>query len=330
MKKETAAEQLHDSTPKNAIAAGIVLFLAVILGIAWMNSPLNESYHWLVEFEYLTAAAIAFFFFSIGIELRQEFRDGSLSHPRKALVPILATFGGMALPALIFTTINAGTDAAEGWAIPMSTDVAFALAVLAIAGKFLPKQVRMFLLTVAVVDDATSILIIATFFSSSLNILSLVSLTGVTLGLVLPLRKNVLHKIQPAVTFVALPTFALLSSGVILHNADVGAMLNSSITIGVLTAMILGKPIGVFGTAFLVTKLKIGKLAQGLHWADLAAIAPLFGMCFTVAMLFTDLSFGTTDDRHLFATLSVLIGNLTAGLLGFAALKIRSRQYEQR
>lgn len=330
MSKQSPAEQLHDATPKNAIAAGIVLFSAVALGIIWMNSPLHESYHWLVEFEYFTAAAIMFFFFSIGIELRQEFSDGSLSHPRKALVPILATFGGMALPAFIFSLVNMGTDAAEGWAIPMSTDVAFALAVLAIAGKFMPKRVRMFLLTVAVVDDATSILILAIFFSSSLNILSLVSLTGVTLGLTLPFGKRVLHKIQPIVTFVALPTFALLSSGVILHDANFGEMATSTITIGVLAAMLIGKPVGVLGTAWLVTKLKIGKLTDGLRWADLAAIAPLFGMCFTVAMLFTDLSYGTTDDRHLFATISVLVGNVTAGLIGFIALRIRSRAYEQR
>jgi NhaA family Na+:H+ antiporter len=294
-----------------------------------MNSPLSESYHWLVEFEYFTAAAIMLFFFSIGIELRQEFSDGSLSHPRKAAVPILATFGGMALPAILFSVVNAGTDAAEGWAIPMSTDVAFALAVLAIAGKSLPKQVRMFLLTVAVVDDATSILILAIFFTSSLNILSLVSITGVTLGLLLPAGNRVLPKIQPTVTFVALPVFALLSSGVILHDANLEEFAGSTITIGVLVAMLIGKPIGVFGTAWLVAKMKIGKLAAGLKWADLASIAPLFGMCFTVAMLFTDLSYGTSDDRHLFATISVLVGNLSAGLIGFITLRLRSRAYEQ-
>lgn len=329
MNNLSSAEQIHGGKPQSAIAAGVALFSAVILGIIWMNSPLSESYHWLVEFEYFTAAAIMLFFFSIGIELRQEFSDGSLSHPRKAAVPILATFGGMALPAILFSVVNAGTDAAEGWAIPMSTDVAFALAVLAIAGKALPKQVRMFLLTVAVVDDATSILILATFFSSSLNILSLVSITGVTLGLLLPAGNRVLPKIQPTVTFVALPVFALLSSGVILHDANLEEFAGSTITIGVLVAMLIGKPIGVFGTAWLVAKMKIGKLAAGLKWADLASIAPLFGMCFTVAMLFTDLSYGTSDDRHLFATISVLVGNLSAGLFGFITLRLRSRAYEQ-
>jgi NhaA family Na+:H+ antiporter len=117
------------------------------------------------------------FFFVVGLELKQEFVAGSLRDPRAAALPIAAAFGGVALPAVIYTLVNldAGGDALQGWAIPAATDIAFAVAVIAVVGKRLPPALRTFLLTLAVVDDLLAISIIAVFYTSGILFLPLLA-----------------------------------------------------------------------------------------------------------------------------------------------------------
>ena len=289
------------------------------------NSPFADAYQAFAHFEPLKGAAIFVFFLSLGIELRHEITHGSLAKPRQAVVPIFAALGGMALPVIIYSLINDGLPTAAGWGVPMSTDVAFALAIFAIAAKGLPKELRVFTMTVAVVDDSLTILMIALFFTASFHVLSVVSLTGVILGLFMPKGQLVLGKIEKLVTFVALPLFALMSAGVNLDGFSLEKLAGSSITIGVLAAMIIGKPLGVIGTAWLVTKSGLGKLAGNLKWADMVAIAPLFGMCFTVALLMSELSFGKNEDWHNTANLSVFIGSTVMALVATATLNLRKR-----
>jgi len=231
------------------------------------------------------------------------------------------------VPVLIYSAFNFGKPTEAGWGIPMSTDVAFALAVLAIAGSFLPKAIRTYVLTVAVVDDSLTILMIAIFYASSFHMLSLVSLSGVILGLLMPKGEKILPRLQPAVAFVALPVFALFSAGVNLANIDFNVFATSSITIGILVAMIIGKPLGVLGTTFLVTKSGLGKLSSEIKWADLLPTGLLFGMCFTVALLFSELSFGETVVEHSTANLSVFIGSTVAALLATIGLSLRKRAH---
>ncbi len=289
------------------------------------NSPFADAYQAFAHFEPLKGAAIFVFFLSLGIELRHEITHGSLAKPRQAVVPIFAALGGMAVPVIIYSLINDGLPTAAGWGVPMSTDVAFALAIFAIAAKGLPKELRVFTMTVAVVDDSLTILMIALFFTASFHVLSVVSLTGVILGLFMPKGQLVLGKIEKLVTFVALPLFALMSAGVNLDGFSLEKLAGSSITIGVLAAMIIGKPLGVIGTAWLVTKSGLGKLAGNLKWADMVAIAPLFGMCFTVALLMSELSFGKNEDWHNTANLSVFIGSTVMALVATATLNLRKR-----
>jgi NhaA family Na+:H+ antiporter len=168
---------------------------------------------------------------------------------------------------------------------------------------------------------------IAIFYASSFHMLSLVSLSGVILGLLLPKGEKILPRLQPAVAFVALPVFALFSAGVNLANIDFNVFATSSITIGILVAMIIGKPLGVLGTTFLVTKSGLGKLSSDIKWADLLPTGLLFGMCFTVALLFSELSFGETVVEHSTANLSVFIGSTVAALLATIALSIRKRAH---
>jgi NhaA family Na+:H+ antiporter len=208
----------------------------------------------------------------------------------------------------------------------MSTDVAFALAVLAIAGKFLPPPVRVFLLTVAVVDDSLTILMIALFFSSTFHALSVVSLAGVIIGLFLPFGQKMLGWLTPTVNFVALPVFALFSAGVNIDGLG-DNFAGSAITVGIIAAMVIGKPLGVLGTTWLVTKSGLGKLAAGIKWPDLLSIGSLFGMCFTVALLMSELSFGDAPTEHSIANLSVFIGSIVSALLAVGALQIRKRAH---
>lgn len=169
---------------------GILLLGAAALALIWANSPWRESYAALSDLTLGPAALhlqlplsawaadglLAVFFFVVGVELKHELVAGSLRRPREAAVPVLAAVGGMALPAVLFTSVillSGDREALHGWAVPTATDIAFALAVLAIFGRGLPKALRTFLLTLAVVDDLLAIVIIAIFYTSGINVLAL-------------------------------------------------------------------------------------------------------------------------------------------------------------
>ena len=114
---------------------------------------------------------LAIFFFVVGLELKEEFVAGRLRDPRQAALPIAAAVGGVIVPALFFVLINlgGGADVLRGWAIPTATDIAFAVAVIAVVGKFLPPALRVFLLTLAIIDDLIAITIIATFYTETIS-----------------------------------------------------------------------------------------------------------------------------------------------------------------
>jgi Na+:H+ antiporter, NhaA family len=177
---------------------GLLLVAAAVVALVWANSPWSEAYRTLSGLQVgppvlhldLTLARwaadglLAIFFFVAGLELKREFVAGDLRDPRRAALPVAAAVGGMIGPALIYVAFNAGTggDALKGWAIPTATDIAFALAVLAIISTHLPAALRIFLLTLAVVDDLLAIVIIAVFYTSSLQLPPL-ALALIPLGL---------------------------------------------------------------------------------------------------------------------------------------------------
>ena len=167
--------------------SGVLLLVAAVAALVVANSPLAADYFALREIHVGPAALhldlsihawaadflLAIFFLVIGIELRHELTVGSLNDRSAALVPVAAAVGGMIFPAAIFVAFTTGTPAVAGWGIPLATDIAFALAVLALVGKRLPVELRAFLLTLAVVDDLGAILIIAIFYTASVNFVSL-------------------------------------------------------------------------------------------------------------------------------------------------------------
>ncbi|MFT4127271.1 MAG: Na+/H+ antiporter NhaA [Gordonia sp. (in: high G+C Gram-positive bacteria)] len=174
---------------------GALLLGAAVIALCWANSPWRASYHDLLGVEigpssvhlHLSLARwaadglLALFFFTVGVELKAEIVAGSLRDVRAAGVPIVAAVAGMLTPAACYAVIVAATgggDAGRGWAIPTATDIAFALAVLAIVGRGLPGALRIFLLTLAVVDDLLGILVIATVYTDHIDVTMLVAALG--------------------------------------------------------------------------------------------------------------------------------------------------------
>jgi NhaA family Na+:H+ antiporter len=147
--------------------------------------------------------------------------------------------------------------------------------------------------------------------------------------LLLPQAQKASGWLSPVANFGALPVFAAINLWQTFSNFQ-GQLAGSAITLGIIVAMVFGKPIGVLGTTWLVTKSGLGKLATDVKWPDLLSIGSLFGICFTVAMMMSELSFGESPAEHSIANLSVLIGSLTSALLAVVALQIRKRAYVSR
>jgi NhaA family Na+:H+ antiporter len=180
------AHRIADILRKETIG-GALLLAGALIALIWANSPWAGSYFSMLDVTFGPPALhldlslsswaadglLAIFFFVAGLELKREFVAGDLRDPRRAAVPVAAAFGGVVVPALLYAVINAG-GAVEGWAIPTATDIAFALAVLAVIGRHLPTALRTFLLTLAVVDDLLAIVIIAVFYTAHLSVLPLV------------------------------------------------------------------------------------------------------------------------------------------------------------
>lgn len=177
---------------------GILLLIAAVAALVWANSPFSQSYQSLMDFRvgpstlhldltistWAADGLLAIFFFVVGLELKREFVAGDLRDPKRAALPIAAAVGGMIAPAVIFVLVNrsTGDGALQGWAIPTATDIAFAVAILAVIGSHLPTALRTFLLTLAVVDDLLAISVIAIFYTEEVNFTAL-ALALIPLGL---------------------------------------------------------------------------------------------------------------------------------------------------
>ncbi|MEM9565176.1 MAG: Na+/H+ antiporter NhaA [Actinomycetota bacterium] len=179
--------------------SGILLLIATAAALIWANLPgeLGESYHrfwemhvdiaigdWHIFDEslehFVNDALMALFFFVVGMEIKSELMTGDLADPRVAALPAIGALGGMLLPAAIYAVLTAGTDGFSGWGVPMATDIAFAVGVLALLGPSVPQRLKLFLLTLAIVDDIGAILVIAVFYTTSIELIWL----AVAIGLV--------------------------------------------------------------------------------------------------------------------------------------------------
>ncbi|MCH7232363.1 Na+/H+ antiporter NhaA [Glycomyces sp. L485] len=184
-------------------AGGIVLLACAAIALLWANSPWSSSYEtvWGMEIafdfggfelhhslkDWINDGLMAIFFFVVGMEIKSEIVTGHLRQVRNAVAPVAGALGGMVVPALIYIAFNAGGEAAHGWGIPMATDIAFAVGIVALFGNRIPSQARIFLLTLAIVDDLGAIAVIAVFYTDSLSMPWLIA-AGLLLATAVVLR----------------------------------------------------------------------------------------------------------------------------------------------
>lgn len=225
-------------------SSGLLLIGCTIVAMALANSPWSASYEALWETHltigladaaldlslhaWINDGLMALFFLLVGLELKREFLVGELATPRQALLPILAAAGGALLPAGIYLIFNFGTDAVSGWGVPMATDIAFTLGILALLGSRVPFGLKVFLSALAIVDDLFAVLIIALFYSHGLNIMALVVAGIIVLMLVGVNRLGIRHRTLYVILGIAL-WLAFLFSGV--HATIAGVVLAFAIPV---------------------------------------------------------------------------------------------------
>ncbi|MEO8049863.1 MAG: Na+/H+ antiporter NhaA [Acidobacteriota bacterium] len=214
---------------QNKVSGGVLLLVCTIVALVWANSAWAQSYadFWHTRVEvgvagfairqdlhfWVNDLLMAVFFLRVGLEIKREMLVGELASPRQAALPIAAAFGGVAVPALIYALMNHGGQGAPGWGIPMATDIAFALGVLALLGDRVPVSLKVFLAALAIVDDIAAVLVIAAFYTASISWTALGIAALIFALLFAANRTGVRHALPYAVLGVCL-WIAVLQSGI--------------------------------------------------------------------------------------------------------------------
>jgi NhaA family Na+:H+ antiporter len=414
---------LHSQT-----SGSIVLILATVTAVAWANSPWAELYHTLSHLDIGTWFAgkqyhlsldhwvkdglMAIFFFVVGLEIKREILIGELSSFRKAILPVMAALGGAMIPALIYFGFNPSGPAAGGWGVPMATDIAFALGVLALFGSRVPIGLKVFLTALAIVDDLMAVIVIALFYTAEISFPALgigaallvllawclrayrrlyvlhlllafgiwlcvylsgvhATIAGVLIAMTVPLRAHMepqqfftvlmehgkrlkragltkdsliterwqrktlekiyfaaqdmmpagvfledqLHTIQ---AFFILPLFALFSAGVTIDAATLQGF-PSSVSLGIILGLVLGKQVGVFLFSLVIIKIKLADMPTGVTWGQLWGASALAGIGFTMSIFISELAY--TDPAMIAdAKISIFIASILAAAGGFLIL----------
>lgn len=429
-------------TIKNYANGGNVLIFATTLALIIVNIPgLKDFYNGLWTHQvalqlgsfnlfsheghpmsimaFINDALMAVFFFTVGLEIKREFLVGELSSFRKALLPIVAAIGGMAFPVLLFFLFAHGTDYASGAAIPMATDIAFSLGVLAMLGNRVPISLKVFLTTLAVVDDIGGILVIAIFYSTHINMWMLLiaaalllvlalggwfkiqsklfylgigafiwflflnagihpTIAGVLIAFCVPAKPvyapkgfiktirsniskfskeddeklssrtilnheqlNLLKEIEsasdkvisplqdledhlhPTVNYLIVPLFAFANAGIYFGDLSMSSVFQG-VSLAIIIGLIVGKFLGIFCFSWLAVRLKLAPIPDGCNWKQMASVALLGGIGFTVSLFIANLSFGTGDPYLSTilnnAKLGIVVGSLLAGVGGWLTL----------
>jgi NhaA family Na+:H+ antiporter len=365
-------------------AGGMALVAAAAVALVWANSPWSAAYvdlwHTSVDFgagplsfdddlrHLVNDGLLVLFFLVVGLEVKRELVAGELRDRRAAALPTVAAVGGMVVPAVAYLAVTAGTPGSSGWGVPMATDIAFALAVLALLGRRVPAALKLFLLTLAVVDDIGAIVVIAVAYSDDLDLVALAvagallavagacarrgitsplvfvplgvacwfatyrsgvhpTLAGVAFGLLAPVEvaQRIQDRLHPAVSFLVLPAFALANAGVEVGGGALEAPGAGRVAAGVVVGLVVGKVTGIVAAGSLAVRLRVAVLPDGVTWPQLASVAVLAGIGFTVSLFIGGLAF---DDPALgrAATLAVLAASLVASTAGAALVAVTTRR----
>jgi NhaA family Na+:H+ antiporter len=411
---------------------GILLLAATAAALLWSNFPVGDSYgdFWrsrvtldlslltldLTLATWVNDGLMTVFFFVVGLEIKRELVRGELADRQRATLPFVAAVGGMIAPALIYLAVNAGGDGERGWGIPMATDIAFAVGVLALLGPRVPLSLKVFVLAVAIVDDIGAILVIAVFYTEAVNLAWLAvaaglcalvivlarwgvrdvivyvviggfvwlaahesgvhaTIAGVVLGMLTPavahydttdlvrrggslmatfaetaarpaaisegvpgaalrdLEKlsrgsqpvldRLEHALHPWTSYAVVPLFALANAGIRLNGDLVRDSVTSPVSLGVVLALMVGKPAGIMLASAIAVRLGLAGLPDGVRWPQVLGASMLAGIGFTVSIFIAGLAF---SDASLVdeAKVGILAASAMMGLLGFVALRWRS------
>ena len=406
-------------------AGGIVLLASTIAALIWSNSPWQHSYHALLETKltigfgsfvvsenrhhWINDGLMSLFFFLVGLEIKREFLIGELSSLRRAAFPFIAALGGLIVPAIIYISLAGGAQFSRGWAIPISTDIAFTLGLLTFLGSRVPASLRIFVTALAIVDDIFAVAIIAIFYTSEIEYVSLaIGLGGVVLSLIanfLGIRKPVVyavigivvwwavlnsgvhatiagillaftipartflkksefleqsrwllgrleaapdhsfeehsilhtleqkaeqadsplhrieHGLQPWISFLVMPLFALANAGVDVTDNLTGA-LKHPVSFGILFGLFAGKPIGIWLSSFLAAKTGFVTPPANVSWNQMFGAAWLCGIGFTMSLFVAGLAFD--DDALLSISKIAILGASVAAAVGGCIVLVRS------
>jgi NhaA family Na+:H+ antiporter len=225
-------------------SGGVVLIICTVIALVWANSPFAESYHHLwhtyITFDFggfvlkhslhhwINDGLMVIFFFVVGLEIKRELLVGELSSAKKAALPVAGALGGMILPAIIYFSLNAGKEGAAGWGIPMATDIAFVVGIMALLGPKFPFSLKIFILALAIVDDIGAVLVIAIFYTAEISFYALLVGGAILILLIIFNRIGVRSLIVYTITGIAL-WLAFLESGV--HATVAGVLLAFTIPV---------------------------------------------------------------------------------------------------
>ncbi|MBX3067550.1 MAG: Na+/H+ antiporter NhaA [Cryobacterium sp.] len=364
--------------------AALLLLGAALLGLVLCNSPISGALLTALHFKpetpflgfsldvsgWIKDGLLAVFFLLAAIELRFELSRGELADGKRALVPAVAAVGGVVAPALIFLLIVQDRSLQAGWPIPTATDIAFALGLLAMIGRWLPKRIRALLLALAVIDDLIAIIIIGVFFTKDLNAIPLLiavpvvllfgwlsyrtsvlraiamillaigvwwlvalsgvhpTIAGVALGLALagPAGERIRESLEPISNILILPIFAFTAAAVIVPNVGIAGL--SPVFWAIVVALPVGKIVGILVAGFIGSRLAVAS-DDRIAIPDLAVVAGLGGVGFTVSLLMNELAFEANHTIAAEGTLAVLAASGISAILGITIGLIRSRHYRK-
>jgi NhaA family Na+:H+ antiporter len=306
--------------------AALLLVIAGVLGLILAN--LTETAHLVHDLEGLHQVSeylLCLFFFLVGLELKRELTEGTFKNRKALLVPLLAAIMGALVPAGIYYLVTQSDSIARGgWAIPMATDITFALAVFSIFATTMPTGSRQFLMAFAIIDDILAILVIALLLGAPIQTGALVTGSAL-LGMLIPTKytKPLEHMIHPWVAYLVLPLFAFCALAVEV-NLTVVEVVSSVVGFAILLRVV-GKVVGITFGAWLGSLLVRKSGEKVLALGDYARISVLGGIGFTVAFLVNDIVFKDHELEHSQALVASLLAAVLASVVAAVIFKLRKR-----
>ncbi len=355
---------------KTEAAGGVVLFAAALSAILVANSPLREISVSVLNATlgpftvtgWINDGLMAIFFFVVGMEIKSELTTGSLKTFQRALFPVVGAIGGMVVPVAFFLFFARGSSAEPGWAIPMATDIAFAMGVLSLFGRRIPTELKVFLLALAIADDLGAVLVIALVYTSQLFAIYLAisialglliffnrkrapvwiqlplglafwfcvhhsgihaTIAGVVLGFFVVHPRAWISRLHGLSSFLIMPVFAFANAGLVFGDISLGEVLSNPLVSGISYGLLIGKPLGIFGACWL--SVRLGFARTTIRWPLLVGAGCLGGIGFTMSLFVSGLAL---TDAHLLelAKLGVVKGSLLSAVAGSIVLRFGGRQ----